>query len=188
MTASFTSKSQETLFRGVVAELRGLKYTKDLLFGDGYSFGDWFNPAVPTRRIAAAAFGQTPISYDTACFGVALANGNSGFQMIEDYRALGAPIVFEIADTHVTQWAIGANKQTTQPQFKFGASELKEYFHARAAEWAPREFLRTKTIGVGPLEYQKSLFAGVIPELESRIREILDPVLTITIRATIAEF
>src|SRR4051812_32874671 len=113
MIASYKSDHQKQMFRGVLQELRALRYSGELLVDDGYEFGDWFNPLVPTRRIAAAAFGQTPVSYDTACFGVVVPTETSGIDAIDGFRALGAPIVFEVGDEFIRQWNIGASKKTT---------------------------------------------------------------------------
>jgi hypothetical protein len=167
MAVSFTSEGQSRLFEAVVSELRALRYSGDLLEQNGYAFPDWFRPNAPLRRIDAAAFGQTPVSYDTACFGVALSNEKSGASLVSDYRALGAPIIFEIGDIEATQWVVGTSEKKTLPAGRFGISQASQYFAKHGKEWEPRDFLRTKTLGAEHPSYQYSLFAGVIPELES---------------------
>jgi len=58
----------------VVAGLRSIGYNGSLLEED-YKFPDWFSPQRGEWSVAVAAFGQTPISYDSACLGVVQANG-----------------------------------------------------------------------------------------------------------------
>jgi N-6 DNA Methylase len=186
MTASFKSGSQKDLFNAVIAELRALRYTGHLLKID-YSFGDWLAPNVPTRRIDAAAFGQTPVSYDTACFGVVLANGVTGGTLIGNHRSLGAPIIFEVAENEIAEWAVGPDDKTTIPQKRFGLSGLRQRFADHSDLWSPREFLRSKSVGAEHRAFQYSLFAGLIPELEINVRDVLDPILRNAIAAAIKE-
>ncbi|MDB5343346.1 MAG: putative type restriction enzymeP protein [Schlesneria sp.] len=188
MRASFTSDGQSHLFEAIVSELSGLRYTGDLLEKSGYSFSDWFRPNAPLRRIGAAAFGQTPVSYDTACFGVALSSGKSGAALVSDYRALGAPIIFEVGENEAIEWSVGTGEETTHPSGRFGLSQVSQYFAKHEKDWTPREFLRTKTLGAAHPSFQQSLFAGVIPELESNIRDTLDPILSAALAATSREY
>ena len=74
MTASFLSTGQEDLFDTTVAELRQLGYNGELS-EENYRFSDYFDEHLEERTVPFAAFGQTPPSYTTACFGVLLANG-----------------------------------------------------------------------------------------------------------------
>lgn len=187
MIGVFKSSNQEGLFHAVLSELRRLSYDDDLLKPD-FAFSDWFRPQAPGRSIEAAAFGQTPVSYDTACFGVAVANGESGAPLVGKFRALGAPIIFEIGESEVVQWAVGPNDKTTAPQYRFGQASIRSHFDRFATVWTPREFLRSKAIGGSHLAFQYSLFAGLIPELESHIQEHLHPMLHNAVLAATKEF
>lgn len=174
----FTSENQRRLFETIVAELQCLGYTGDRL-ARGYAFPDWFKRDAsgrpPERLIAAAAFGQTPVSYDTACFGVSLADESLG---VGAYRALAAPVVFEVGHSEVVQWAIGVDDRTTVSERRFGIDDVSARFAENRDRWTPREFLRSKAIDTEKPAFQRSLFAGVIPELESNVRMALGPVLT----------
>jgi hypothetical protein len=181
MTA-FKTDNQERLYRGVLRSLVGLGYSGSLL-EEGYSFGDWFVRNIPERKIAAAAFGQTPVSYDTALFGVALAGGNSGYELVSQYRALGAPIVFAVGDTDIEQWSMGVDEKTTRLQKRFDGNRLASYFTENAGNWKPGVLLRTKNVESVRWEHQQSLFAGLIPELESKISGHLDPLLKMAVKS-----
>jgi hypothetical protein len=86
------SHQDQTLSSGTVAQvvagLRNIGYNGSLLEED-YKFLDWFSPQRDEWSVAAAAFGQTPISYDSACMGVVQANGLRSQLLINKCRALG---------------------------------------------------------------------------------------------------
>lgn len=176
MAVSFKSETQERLFRSVVSELGRIGYSGELL-EESYVFGDWFFPDIPERTIAAAAFGQTPVSYDTACFGVALTNGISGTSLVGRCRALGAPILLEVDDDKIIQWTVGIDDKTTVARDRFGLTDVAERFARHKDLWSPQKLLRAKTSASERWQYQQSLFAGLIPELENKIQEILGPML-----------
>ena len=90
----------EIPFEEVVAGLRGIGYN-DTLLEKNYDFIDYFTLQREDRKIAAAAFGQTPVSYDSACIGVALANGFREHKLVNQFRALGAPVILEVDNYEV---------------------------------------------------------------------------------------
>jgi hypothetical protein len=98
MAIDILGEPQGKLFRQVISNLERLGYRGDLLLRS-YSFVDWFRPENPLREAPAAAFGRIPQSYDNACFAVVLANGKSGADLVNEYRALGAPFALEVKKT-----------------------------------------------------------------------------------------
>ena len=78
----------------VIAGLRDIGYNGALL-EENYKFRDYFTSQRQERQIAAAAFGQTPVSYDSACIGVARADGFREQALVNGFRALGAPVLLE---------------------------------------------------------------------------------------------
>src|SRR4051812_38520473 len=99
------SADQQRLFETVLQKLTNLGYRDELVQKD-WTFVDWFQPHNPTRTIPAAAFGQTPRSYDSACFAVLLSNGKVGSELVADARALGAPYAFEIRPNLIINWRV----------------------------------------------------------------------------------
>src|SRR5947209_19429853 len=79
----------------IIAGLRSLGYL-DALLQENYTFPDWFTTTNEERRVIAAAFGQTPISYESALIGVTSANCLRCAWLVNAHRALGAPIILEI--------------------------------------------------------------------------------------------
>ncbi|HUY93492.1 MAG TPA: N-6 DNA methylase [Pirellulales bacterium] len=187
MPVTFKSESQRRAFSAIVQKLRAIGYSGDLLV-EGYRFGDWFAPSVPERLIPAAAFGQTPTSYDSALFGVVLSNGLSGKQLVSQYRALGAPIIFEVSDLSVREWAIGRDERAISQISELSVEAIESRFAAQAADWAPAYFMRAKNVGQFTWSRQLDLFPDLLPELEAQIEAKLSPMLRDAMSAATAEY
>jgi len=176
MVVSMTHPATSELAANVVMRLRGLGYSNSLLQED-YAFPDWFTEANEERQLLAAAFGQTPISYDSALIGVALANGLSGHSLVNSLRALGAPVLLEINGDEVREWAVSRSESEHLLIGAYRANEVQRLFVERGAEWRPEALLRSKNIGSFVWHRQLGLFDGLVPELESQIQSKLDPLL-----------
>ena len=103
------SSASETISQ-VVAGLRSIGYNGPLLEKD-YKFLDWFSPLVGEWKVDAAAFAQTPISYDSACIGVVHANGLCRESLINKCRALGAPIILEVDGAEIREWSVSRRRE-----------------------------------------------------------------------------
>ena len=169
------------IFEGVVAGLRSIGYGPQLI-AKPYNFPDWFAHG-EVVRVDAAAFGQTPWDYETACVGVVRNNGYSGEALINRCRALGAPFVLEIDGVGVNEWAVARKEGEHQLVATYQANAIDRLFEDRAPFWKPEPLLREKNIGKFRW-IQGGLFDGLVPELEEHIQEKLDPLLTNTLTAT----
>jgi hypothetical protein len=154
----------------------------------GYSFDDWFS-ADRTKRIApAAAFGYSPPSYDSACAAILIPNGVVGAALVSQYRALGAPLAFEINEDSVDVWKVGHNERSTAFTKRISPEQIPAAFHESAHDWSGETILRAKNV-VKRQGYRQPDFVdlGLIPALEEQIREKLNTlfheVLTQTERA-----
>ncbi len=176
MVARFASETQRTLFAAVRDQLRRIGYSKELL-AFGYEFSDWFLTDTPSRTAAMAAFGQMPASYETACFAVVLSNGLHGPELVQEFRALGAPFAFEVGSDSIRQWVVGHNRAATRLVNTFGPDALATVFEANSENWSPAGMLRSKNVAFRPAARQLELFGDydLIPELEDRVRAKLDP-------------
>ena len=94
------SNAADATTAAVVAGLQQLGYADSLLERD-YSFPDWFAGGKTIRTLDAAAFGQTPVSYESACIGVAKANGLREAALVDSFRGFGAPILLEVDNNEV---------------------------------------------------------------------------------------
>ncbi|MFO0863515.1 MAG: hypothetical protein U0744_02450 [Gemmataceae bacterium] len=176
----FQTASQEKLFDLTISGLEKVGYSNGLLELN-YKFPDYFEDGVPVKQIPAVAFGQTPVSYKTACFGVVIAdqNGKQGRPLVSTYRWLAAPFQFEIRDDRVVRWAVGRDDNSTSIVAEYNKSELEIAFRENAAAWSPSSMLRAKNIGLQQIPRQLDLFldSGLVPALEEQIEYRLDPIL-----------
>ena len=178
MAAVFESTLQEKLFRQVISNLEGLGYRGNLLL-QSYAFADWFRPENPQREAPAAAFGRIPQSYDSACFAVVLANGKLGAELVNDYRALGAPLAFEVRKDAVVLWKVGQTLDTTIEQRRIPPNAVERVFKDHRDEWSAQGILRLKNISFQPGPRQLDFIdLGLIPALEREISTKLNDLLS----------
>ncbi len=170
------SLNNEIPYAEVIAGLREIGY-QDTLLEENYVFRDYFAPRKEVRQIAAVTFGQTPISYESACIGVALANGLREQALVNQYRALGAPILLEVDNYEVREWAVSRNENGHALVACYPADRINQMIETRAPDWKPQPLLRDKNIVKFDWAPQLGLFAGLLPELEEHIQETLEPLL-----------
>jgi hypothetical protein len=180
----FKSDQQHRLFLAMRAELAAKAGYGAELIAESYRFSDWFHPLLPERTAPAALFGRTPHSYDNACFSLLLANGKQGRDLVEGFRALGAPQAFEISNEAITQWKVGAEREAIIPLRKFSLAEVPAVVDEHAAQWSPDAILRAKNIAfqLGPRQVD-FIDLGLLPALEFHVREKLDRLLRETLQA-----
>lgn len=177
MPAYFKSHQQERLFHALLQALTRIGYSPDLAV-QGYRFSDWFDASLSEREVPVALFGQTPFSYDSACFSVLLTNGKAGADLVHDYRALGAPFAFEVGVDEVTQWVVGARRENTIARGSFGLEQIPSVVAEHSNDWNPSAILRAKNIPLELGSRQIDFFdVGLLPALEQQIREKLDRLL-----------
>ncbi len=163
----------------VVTGLRSIGYNGALLEED-YKFPDWFSGGAEWA-VNAAAFGQTPISYDSACIGVVQSNGLREQSLVNKCRSLGAPIILEVDATEIREWAVSRKENGHGLVETYRADRVSDMLAARAADWRPQNLLRLKNIGSYQWHQQLGLFVGLLPELEEHIQHNLDPLLRETL-------
>jgi hypothetical protein len=171
----------------IVTGLRKIGYDGALL-EENYKFPDWFVPGTEERQVVAAAFGQTPVSYDSACIGVACANGFREAALIDRYRALGAPIFLEIDREEIREWAVSRTLHGHGLVQRYPSHQISQMFANRAADWRRESLFRDKNIGSFHWTQQLGLFSGLLPELEEHIQNQLDPLLRDALATTRAAY
>jgi len=172
------------IFRADIVEgLREIGYQGPLL-EEGYKFRDWFDPSKEERSIDVAAFSQTPVSYDSACIGVILANGLHHQTLVNQYRALGAPVILEVDKSEVREWAVSRLENHHELVEVHSGNQIRQMIVSRAPDWKPPALMRAKNIGSFRWIQQMGLFSGLLPELEEHIQETLEPLLRETLRVT----
>jgi hypothetical protein len=186
MSVQFKSDQQAVLFNAVLRNLRGLGYRNELLQTD-YTFVDWFEPDNPERVIPAAAFGQTPQSYDSACFAIVLSNGSCGLPLIGQCRALGAPYAFEVREDVVVNWRIGRDPSHSKELLRIAPDAIDRIFQDQQENWTGADVLRTKGISfkLGPRQLD-FIDLGLIPAIEQQVTLKLDRILQEVVRDAVA--
>ena len=93
-------------------------------------------------------------------------------------------MVLEIQDETIGIWAVSREEGSAYLEHSVDEVGFRRWITDNEKALQPNEFLRTKE-GVGrvPTFFQPSLFAGLIPELELKIRKSLDPILLRAIKA-----
>jgi type I restriction-modification system DNA methylase subunit len=180
---TFASEQHEKLFRAVLYQLDLLGYEDELLCRS-YKFTDWFQNHAPPRVAPAAAFGNTPQSYDTACFAVLLPNDRLGAELVTDYRALGAPIALEVREDLVVCWKVAQDLAHTKEELRISRDALEQVFRDHKPQWRAQDSVsRLKNIRFDHAPRQMEFDLGLIPALEKQIQERLGPLL----RSVLAE-
>src|SRR5207237_10787643 len=111
-----------------------------------------------------------------AWFAVLLSNGVGGAELVNQFRALGAPFAFEVHKNHVVQWTVSGDPAKTIARREVKADHLGQFFDEKKDAWSGRNLLRAKNIGMARSEFQGDLFvdSGLVPALESHIKTRLD--------------
>ncbi len=157
----------------VVEQTTHLGYREDAIKHD-YAYSDIWAPTGGTRSVPLVAFTQTPPSYRSAAFAVAEGSVDAAQNLVENHRALGAPLFFVIEGDNVSSWQVYAKKS---PRFldRFAISRLPEVFHRHRDDWAPDVIHRAKSIGRVDGAYQLDFVdIGLIPAIEGEIHVKLD--------------
>lgn len=148
--------ASEPILATLIAGLEQLGYRGPRLERN-YSFPDWF-AGQKIRTLRAAAFAQTPVSYETACIGVAEGNGFRGLPLINSLRGFGAPLLLEIVGNEVCEWAVSRLEDKHILLGRHPAGQLQTIIAERAADWTPESLLRSKNIGSFKWSEQYTLF------------------------------
>jgi hypothetical protein len=175
MANIFISSGQQRVFDAVLNCIGRLNYRGALLQKE-YEFTDWFSTTSGTSIVSAAAFGRTPVDYDSAC--IAVFPQNTSRPPIT-FRALGAPYAIEVHDDGIVPWTIGRDQDTTRPSnSRIPTGAMDRFFQSMKQRWSPDEVLRAKNVGkpVGPAELDW-IDLGLIPALEDEISRKLDRLL-----------
>lgn len=162
--------------------LRDLGYAPRLIKED-YAFADVLVRGERVRRVTLAAFGQEPTSYRTACIG-AIAGNHETEPDLNEYRALGAPLVFILGPNEIGRWKMTAEGDPEQLE-TFAPDRLQDVLNQHRHEWGPQDILRAKSIAADLLPVQLDFYdVGLLPAIDQVAKRKLDQLLTRTIAAT----
>jgi len=168
-------------------ELNRLGYVDELLQRD-YTFDDVSSMSTRELHVPVAAFAQWPPSYRNACIGVLTANGNAGPEHVSAYRALGAPMFFEVFQDRIDRYKIVASDRAVFLE-SIPASHITRAFELNRTSWNPDAIFRAKAImplkGAVQLDF---VDVGLLPALKGMIHRKLDRLLKEVLFEAIAAY
>ncbi len=165
-------------------ELRDLGYVDGLL-REKYDFADFLAPDYAVKQIPLAAFTQEPPSYRHASFGVVVSNGVAGPELVQGYRSLGAPQIFEIARNQVVRWKV-TGTGTPARLDEVSTDQVSALFANHHDDWSPRSVLKAQS-GDPTAATQLDFFdLGLLPLLDYEARTKLDRLLRETVNLAVA--
>lgn len=170
---------QSQILGRITHELRNLGYEGELL-QENYAFADFLDPEYSVKRIDLAAFTQEPLSYRHASFGVVVANGTAGAELIEGQRSLGAPQIFEVANDQVVRWKVTSTGAPSQLE-RVSADQIPGMFAAHKADWNPSSVRQARS-GSAAATQLDFFDLGLLPLLDYEVRTKLDRLLGQTVR------
>jgi hypothetical protein len=164
--------------------LQSIGYDNQCIASD-YSFADFSGGAATLNRIPLAAFSDYPFTYRTARIGVFLANGHlSGEKEVLRFRALGAPLVFEVGQQNIRAWSVGF-EQAKPISDAFSAEQIESIFGKNKGSWNPKALGRVRSPADVPPKQQRDFFdLGLLPVLEGFFQDKLKDLLERTFQET----
>jgi N-6 DNA Methylase len=139
-----------------------------------YVFPDVFVASGENRTAQLAAFTHTPPSYRNAAIAVVTSERRQPIDIVTEFRALGAPLLFVIEDTDVTVWEVRSEKSVL-PIARVRQDQIANLFASNRTLWSPQSIQRAKSIGNFDRKYQLDFVdLGLLPAIEGEIHAKLD--------------
>ena len=161
---------------------------EDRLLQEKYHFADILESSYSVRTIPLAAFAQEPPSYQNACFGVVISNGQSGIPLVSSCRSLGAPHIIEVRNDGISRWKMTSHNDPKHLEV-IPTEHITRLFELHKKDWAPAQILRAKAIGEEDFASQLDFFdTGLLPLIEGEVREKLDGLLRRTVALSIEQY
>ncbi|RJQ22632.1 MAG: hypothetical protein C4560_02270 [Nitrospiraceae bacterium] len=171
---------QEVMTKRVLANIEGafidIGYKRHLIRKD-YQYADLFSnggSGVPLRTVGRAVFGQEPIDYRSACFGIQLAeSGRPSDLVVKELRAFGAPMIFIINNGVTERWTVTEKEPLLQDKYK--TATLHNVIIKNKSTWKPQAIIRAKTGFAKPDPVQLDFVdIGLLPALEHEAAKKID--------------
>lgn len=160
----------------IIAAFKEIGY-KDKLIRFDYEFADFFEKSASTRQIKIGVFGQEPLNYRSACFGIDIRKSETfREESVNELRAFGSPVVFIIQNGMTRSWQ--NTSQRLIPKDEFKTELLPNIIKHNKEIWKPEKMIRAKsgfkTPGPRQLDF---IDLGLMPALESEASRKLDEII-----------
>jgi methylase of polypeptide subunit release factors len=164
----------------IARAVRAAGYRAEAVVPD-YAFADVLSDANTTRIVPLAAFTHTPPSYRSAALAVVNGDRRRSVDVVNEYRALGAPLLFVIEQAEVAVWQVRSDGPPRAIE-KVSLAHIAELFARNQASWHPDAIHRAKSIGGFGASYQLDFVdLGLLPAIEGEIHVKLDRLLVETL-------
>jgi len=153
----------------IKANLERCGYSDQLLQAN-YSYED----DTGKHSVPLVAFARPVYDSRTSCISVISSDGLYGVSdaQVYQYRGVGTPVIFACCAHTVQWWTIGTGKAELRETHS--ESELRGFFNAHKAEFAPNRMWRAKNLGnVIKGEQLHFVDAGLMPLIEQEMGERL---------------
>ncbi len=166
------------------ADLRSIKEAfkeigyQNKLIRSNYEFADFFEEqSASTRSIMLGVFGQEPLNYRSACFGVDIRKPEALREdSVNKLRAFGSPVIFIIQNGITQTWHNTGHRLIPKDEFK--TEHLPNIIKSNKEIWKPEEMIRAKTGFKKPgLRQLDFIDAGLMPALETEASGKLDDII-----------
>jgi len=160
----------------IIAAFKEIGYQNKLIRSD-YEFADFFEQSTFTRRIMLGVFGQEPLNYRSACFGVDIRKPETVHEdSVNELRSFGSPVIFIIQNGITQTWHNTGHRLIQKEEFK--TEHLPNIIKSNKAIWKPEEMIRAKTGFKTPGPRQLDFIdAGLMPALEKEASRKLDEII-----------
>ena len=178
---------QNAIFEDIDAAFVKIGYKRSLIKKD-YKYADLFSSGVPVRTVGRAIFGQEPLDYRSACFGIHVADPHRPSKSIVlELKALGAPQIFIVNNGTAELWTITEREPISQA--KYSTTNLPDIIVQNNKDWNPQVIIRAKTGFTKPGPQQLDFVdIGLLPALENEAASKIDFLLREILHHTEVEF
>ncbi len=162
--------------RPIIAAFKDIGYQKHLICSD-YEFADFFEQSALTRHIKLGVFGQEPLTYRSACFGLDIRKPEDFNEVsINELRAFGSPILFIIQNGITRTWRNTGQRLIPEDEIK--TDQLPNFIKSKKEIWEPEVMIRAKTGFKKPGPRQLDFIdMGLMPALETEASRKLDGII-----------
>lgn len=158
-------QQRQNVIGPVINAFKKIGYRPSLIRRD-YQFADFCSLGTPARTIDLGVFGQEPLDYRSACFGLRFATEQESAEaVVKSMRALGAPQLLYVRDNETERWQVNPHGGVLADTIK--TAKLHEVIQDSKHAWNPQSVIRAKSGFDNPGPRQHDLVdIGLLPALE----------------------
>jgi hypothetical protein len=167
------TKTDSRYYQSIEQAFKSIGYTSNLIAYD-YSYSDIASSSPTLPKIDLGVFGQEPLNYRSACFGIhSLPEGISSQVLMKRLRAFGAAQFFVVVNGTSEWWINGVQ----EPRLKetVDTDKIPRIIKSNKHDWEPDAMIRLKSGFTKPTPKQLDFIdVGLLPALEHEASEKMD--------------